>query len=181
VASLIAKSAVGDHLPISHGSVTLREMPLTRITAIAPFTGREAATGTVLRKIGLDWPTPNRGVTAKSGHCLWSGRQQAFLINAEPDGLQDAAAVTDVSDGWVALVLEGATGAEVLARLVPIDLGPRAFPQGAVARTSLGHMMVLVHRAAPQNLTLYVFRSMVGTAVHEIEVAMQAVAARAVV
>jgi sarcosine oxidase subunit gamma len=181
VASLIAKSATAELLPISWGGLNLSEYPIDRITAIAPYNGREKAVGAALRKIGLDWPAPNQGLSAKGGTCLWSGRQQAFLLHAKPIGLESIAALTDVSDGWVALTLEGANAAEALARLVPVDLGPGNFAQGVVARTALGHMMVLIHRVGLQSFTLLVFRSMVVTAVHEIEVAMRAMAARAAV
>jgi len=63
--------------------------------------------------------------------------------------------------------------------LVAIDLGPRAFPEGATARTGLGHMMALVHRSSARSFTILVFRSMAASAIHEIEGAMKALAARA--
>ncbi|MFP4404374.1 MAG: hypothetical protein ACLFPZ_02115, partial [Rhodosalinus sp.] len=66
----------------------------------------------------------------------------------------------------------------VLARLVPLDLRPQAFPVGAVARTLLGHMHAGVLRTRPATLRLLAFRSMAGTLVQELRGAMEGVAAR---
>lgn len=181
MARLIAKSAGEGLLPVRVGGTKLSGAQPARITSVAPWPGKEKATATALKKLGLDWPAPDRAVLGDKTAILWSGRSQAFLINAAPEGLEAAAALTDQSDGWACLSLDGAEAGEVLARLVPIDLSPATFPEGATARTLLGHMSVLIHRAGPQRFHLYLFRSMVGFAVHELEVVMKAVAARAAV
>ena len=179
MASLIAKSASDGLLPLQIGGLTLTDATPARITAIAPYLGKEKAIAAALKKLGLDWPAPNRAASSDKALCLWSGRAQAFLINAAPEGLEPAAALTDISDGWGTLVLEGQMAEAALARLVPLDLGATAFPAGASARTSLGHMQLLLHRSGAQRFTLFVFRSMIKTAVHEIETAMKSLAARA--
>lgn len=179
MANLIAKSASDGLLPLTIGGLSLTDATPARITAIAPWPGKGKATGAALKKLGLDWPAANRAASSGKTLCVWSGRAQAFLINAAPDGLDRGAALTDISDGWVALALDGVAAGAALARLVPLDLGVSAFPQGASARTSLGHMQVLLHRSGADHFTLFVFRSMIKTAVHEIESAMKAVAARA--
>ena len=178
MASLIAKSATEGLLPISIGTLTLRDASPGRLTAVAPYPGQAVGVGKALKKMGLGWPAANRAVTNGDAACLRSGRDQAFLVNADASGLEGAA-LTDISDGWVGLCFEGVGAAETLARLVPLDLGAKAFPEGATARTGLGHMMVLIHRSGAQVFTLYVFRSMVTTAAHEIETAMKALTARA--
>lgn len=179
MARLIAKSATEGLLPLTVGSLTLSDATPARITAVAPYPGRETAADAVLGALGLGWPAANRAVTSAKAAILWSGRSQAFLLDDPPKGLAEAAALTDLSDGWVALALEGPPAVEALARLVPLDLSAAAFPQGATARSALGHMMLLLHRAGPQRFHVFVFRSMVRTAVHELEVAMKSVAARA--
>lgn len=178
MASLIAKSPTEGMLPLTIGALTLRDTTPARITAIAPYPGKTATVGTALKKLGLGWPAPDRAMVKGGAACLWSGRDQAFLVNAEPPATP-AAAVTDLSDGWLALTIDGENAAAVLARLVPVDLSARSFPEGATARTGLGHMMVLIHRSAPAAFTLYLFRSMAATAVHELEAAMKALTARA--
>jgi sarcosine oxidase subunit gamma len=179
VAKLIAKSAAEGLLPVQVGAMNLKEPQISRITAIAPYPGREAAVAQALARAGLGWPQPDRSIVNGRAAILWSGRLQAFLFNAPPDAVSPAdAALTDVTDGWAGLTLDGRGASQVLARLVPIDLRLSRFPEGATARTALGHMMILLHRRGAERFALVVFRSMVATAVHEIEVAMRAVAAR---
>ena len=108
---------------------------------------------------------------------VWTGRGQAFLIGAEPPkGLEGAAALVDQSDGWAGLRLEGPAAADVLARLVPLDL--RAMAVGSCARSLLGHMALVLMRPEAEAFEMLVFRSMARTAVHEIDTAMRQLAAR---
>ena len=72
--------------------------------------------------------------------------------------------------------LTGPAAAEVLARLVPIDLDPAAFPPGRVARTMLGHMMAVLI-ATPDGYDILVMRSFTDTAAHDLSTAMRSVAA----
>lgn len=182
MAKLITKSATEDRLPLTVGRLTLADATPKRLTAIAPWPGSVAAAGEVLQGIGLGWPAPDRAVGGPKGWALWSGRDQAFLADlAPPAALNKLAAVTDLADAWVALKLTGPDAEAVLARLVAVDLSARAFPEGATARTGLGHMMALLHRSSPRSFTIYVFRSMAGSAIHEVEVAMNALASRAAV
>lgn len=181
MAKLIAKPATEGLLPLTIGTLTLSDASPKRLTAIAPYPGAHAAVAEGLRAAGLDWPMPDRVAKGAKGTCLWSGRDQAFLTELPPEGLADHAALTDLSDGWVALKLTGPDAAATLARLIPIDLSPRAFQEGASARTGLGHMSVLLHRSSNRSFTLYLFRSMAASAVHEIEGAMKSLAARALI
>ncbi|MCX8509170.1 MAG: sarcosine oxidase subunit gamma [Rhodobacteraceae bacterium] len=181
MAKLIAKPLGEGLLPLTIGTLTLSEASPKRLTAIAPWPGSVAAVAEILRGVGLDWPTADRAVKAeKGGACLWSGRDQAFLIDHSiPEGLADHAAVTELGDAWACVKLTGAEASAVLTRLVPLDLSPRAFAEGASARTGLGHMAILLHRSSARSFTIYLFRSMIASAVHEIEGAMRSVAARA--
>lgn len=181
MAKPIAKSAAEGLLPLTAGALTLSEAQPDRITALQPWPGQEAALGEALKAIGLGWPAADRALGHGKATVLWSGRSQAFLLNAAPDGLAPFAALTDLSDGWAGLSLSGPGAAAALARLVPVDLSPGAFPEGASARTGLGHMMLLLHRTGRDAFALYVFRSMLASAVHEIGLAMKSMAARAAV
>ena len=179
MASLIAKAATDGLLPLTIGTLTLSAAPVTTITSISPYPGKEKASSAALKKLGLAWPAPDRAITKGDATIIWSGRAQAFLFGATPDGLEASAALVDISDGWVGITLAGPLAHEALARLVPLDLSPAAFPVGATARAGLGHMMGLFHRSAAEAITIHVFRSMVVTAVHEIEGTMKSLAARA--
>jgi methylglutamate dehydrogenase subunit D len=56
------------------------------------------------------------------------------------DAFEDLAAIADQSDGQAVLRLSGPRTREVLCKLVPIDLHPRAFEVGDVAVTIAAHM-----------------------------------------
>ena len=100
-----------------------------------------------------------------------------FAITPDPT-LAGHAAMVDQSDGWAVLRLEGAGAAEVLARLVPLDLRAPQFRRGHTARTELQHMMASLTRLGPDAFLIMVFRSMARTLVHDLTSAMEAVAAR---
>jgi sarcosine oxidase subunit gamma len=55
------------------------------------------------------------------------------------------AAITDISDGRVALRVAGPSAREVLAKGCPLDLHPRSFPPGRCAQTLLAKASVLIH------------------------------------
>lgn len=177
---LIAKTpCAGLHLPLSPGRVTLSEWLPGRMTSVAPFAGAERKVATNLKKLGLSFPAPNGMLQSGQGRIVWTGRGQAFLIGADPaPGLAESAALTDQSDGWAGLRLEGTAAADVLARLVPLDLRLSAMPAPSSARSLLGHMTMVLMRPAPDRFELLVFRSMARTAVHELAEAMRELAAR---
>jgi heterotetrameric sarcosine oxidase gamma subunit len=79
----------------------------------------------------------------------------------------------DVSDAFAGLALDGPAAAEVLARLVPLDLEAGGLP----ARTLLRHTPVVISRRA-KGFALLVPRSYAASAVEDLVRAMRAVAAR---
>ncbi|GGL72893.1 sarcosine oxidase subunit gamma [Wenxinia marina] len=178
---LIAADPWDGALPLSEGDVALSAMPEARTTGIAPFAGREDGVSTALREaFGLPFSGPNEHQSAGEVRLLWTGPGRALLIGAAPpDGLSDTAALTDLTDAEAAARLEGPAAEAVLARLVPLDLRPSAFPEGATARTLLGHMTATVTRLGPEAFELRVMRSMAGTLVHDLRRAMRHAAARA--
>jgi heterotetrameric sarcosine oxidase gamma subunit len=148
-----------------------------RVTSVALFPGGAKAAAKGLKALGLAMPEPNSFAEKKGARIVWTGRDQAFLIGVAPPAL-DGAAVTDQSDGWTVLSVSGMGGAEVLARLVPVDLRLVAFPVGRTMRTQLNHMNVVILRTGDYAVEILVFRSMARTAWHEIHAAMQMLAAR---
>ncbi|MEC3860249.1 sarcosine oxidase subunit gamma family protein [Mesobacterium sp. TK19101] len=177
---LKAKSPCQGRKPVTHGSVTLSEVPVTTITALLPYRGKTAELSAALQDAhGLALPGPNSLTRAGNVTCLWTGLDQAMLIGAEPaDALCAHAAVVDQSDGWTVVTLTGAAGVDVLARLIPVDLRTKAFPEGTAMRTQVGHMTASVARLSGDTVQIMVFRSMAGTLWHELETALSGVAAR---
>ena len=86
--------------------------------------------------------------------------------------------MTDQTDAWTCAALEGPGARDVLARLTPLDLRPSGFRIGAAARTELAHMSAVLMRIGAERYGVMVFRSMARTLRHDIEAAMQVVAAR---
>ena len=175
----VTGAADGLGLPLRHGDCRLTAQPVVAAWLIAPYPGRAAACSAALAPIGLSFPAPGQGLSAQGARIVWAGREQAFLFDAAPpDGLAEHASLTDQADGWARFLLQG-TGAEaVLARLVPLDLRAGSFPQGRVVRSLLGHMPLLLIRAASDAFEITTYRSMAGSAVHELGRAMRATAAR---
>ena len=176
---LIAKSPLAGRAPLTLAGVTLAEADLGQITSVAPFRGQDKALGKALKALGLGFPAPNQVSSKGAARLVWTGRDQAFLIGAAPQGLDGLAALTDQSDGWAALRLDGPGVGDVLARLYPLDMRVAAFPVGRVARAPLNHMSSILMRPGPDSFEILVFRSMARTAWHEAEAAMRALAARA--
>jgi heterotetrameric sarcosine oxidase gamma subunit len=175
VARLVETSPFAGLLPRAAGGVTLSEVRVEAITSVAPLAGREATVSAVLeRAAGAAFPAPGRW-TGGDIRIVWTGPGQAMVLGARvaPEG----AAVTDQSDAWAVMRLEGAGAEAVLARLVPVDLRRAQFPPGHAARTMLHHMTCTLIRAEDAAFEIMVFRSMAATAVHHLGEAMQSVAA----
>jgi heterotetrameric sarcosine oxidase gamma subunit len=181
VARLIEITPCAGLLPKIAGSMVLSELPFARMTSVAPFKGKSRALGAALKAMGLGWPDPGQSRRSGDAAILWSGMDQAFLIGPDPAPLAGLAALTDQSDGWARIRLKGPGAEAALARLVPLDLRPGVFAEGQVARTGLNHMMLLIARSGPDSFDLMVFRSMAGSAVHELHQSMEAVVARAMI
>jgi heterotetrameric sarcosine oxidase gamma subunit len=176
VPDLIAKTAL-EGRSLTLGGVTLAEVAVGPITSVAVFPGGTKAVAKGLKPLGLAMPAPNAFREKAGVRIVWTGRDQAFLIGVEPPAIEGAA-VTDQTDGWAVLALGGPAVADVLARLVPVDVRLAACPVGTALRTQLNHMNVVVLRTGDYAFELMVFRSMARTAWHEVETTMHMVAAR---
>ncbi len=176
MAKLIALTPGAGLLPVSAGSVTLSEISADRLTSVAPFKGQDKAVGAALKKAGLGWPKPGQSVTGKGGEVVWFGMGKALSIDADLPDLSGLAAVTDQTDGWALVQIDGAGALDVLARLVPVDL--RALGTGGTVRSLIGHMTASITRTGDQTFRLMVMRSMTQTLVHEVHEAMEHLAAR---
>jgi sarcosine oxidase subunit gamma len=113
----------------------------------------------------------------------WAGSGQWLVEGLGPgevaDWLTGLAAVSDQTDAWAGTRLSGAAAREMLARLVPIDLIPEAFPPGTAARTLLRHVPLLLIAREEGAFELLVPRSYARTAVSDLVRAMRLVAGRA--
>lgn len=177
---LVAKSPCAGLLPVTHGAVRLSEVKAGHMTSLAPFKGQQEALSDALKAAhGMAFPAVNRATGKEGARAIWFSRRQALLVGPEPDPvLAKHAAITDQSDAWTVVRLEGARAEDVLARLVPVDLRGTVFKRGHTLRSQLMHMSASVTRMGEQAFQIMTFRSMAGTLVHDLETAMVGVAAR---
>ncbi len=176
MANLIPKTPLAGQVALSVGGVTLSEAPLASMQSLAAVRGQEKALAKALKAFGLASPAPNTCLQKDGSLIVWTGREQAFIVGAAPVILPGAV-MTDQSDGWARLRLEGPGTSDVLMRLVPLDL--RSVVPGWAARAPLNHMQAILLCPAAGQIDVLVFRSMAQTAWHEIAAAMQMLAARA--
>jgi sarcosine oxidase subunit gamma len=160
-------------LPLTVGGITLTEVVPDVLTSVAPFKGQKKAVSDALKaQLGAGLPAVNRrtGAVTWFGHGVWMVAGAASV---------EGASVTDQSDAWAVVEISGAGCEDVLARLVPVDLRAAVFKKGHVAKTMLAHMSVTVVRTGADSFEIMTMRSMAETLVHDLEVAMRGVAARA--
>lgn len=179
MAELIARSPCAGLVPLDIGKVSLSEEDLGVLTALAARRGQDKAAAARLDSAhGLAWPGPGRATGKAGARAIWFGRAHVLLAGPAPDpGLAEHAALTDQSDAWAALRLEGRGAEAVLARLVPLDLRRGVFRRGHSARTQLMHMNVSITRVGEHAFLILGSRSMAATLVHDLKTAMEAVAA----
>jgi methylglutamate dehydrogenase subunit D len=96
----------------------------------------------------------------------------AFALSLK-EALGDQASVVDQSSGYAVLQLTGPKLRETLAKILPIDLHPRAFKVGDVASTIASHVGVTLWRlpdAADGSpvFEIAVFRSLAGSFWHSL-------------
>lgn len=178
---LVAMTPCAGLLPVAAGSCSLTERMPEAITSLAPYAGKEKAASEALKAAhGMGFPGPGRMTGRDSARAIWSGLGQALLVGPAPGkGMTRAMALTDQSDAWAVMRLEGEEAEAVLARLTPLDVRVSEFRRGSAARTELFHMAALIARVGVTTFDIMVFRSMAATAVHDLEVAMKSVAAQA--
>lgn len=180
MADLIAQTPLDGRAAKTIGTVTLAEVDLGTLTSIAPFAGQTNAIGAAFKAAhGMDWPAPLRATGRNGARAIWFGKDMVLLAGPAADpGLATYAALTDQSDAWTAVQVSGQDAEQVLARLVPVDVSAAGFRAGHTARTQIQHMNGSITRTGADSFLLMVFRSMAGTLVHDIERAMESVAAR---
>jgi len=112
------------------------------------------------------------GPAAWLATCEQGGNAFAASLEEAFGGL---ASVTDQSDGYAVLLMTGPKVRDALAKLLPIDVHPRAFKQGDVASTVAAHVSVTLWRlvdAADGSpvFELAVFRSFASSFCHALSI-----------
>ena len=176
---LIAKTPLADALPQTIGAVTLSAYIPERITSVAPYKGQSKAVSDMLNAhLLMRFPNPNRVLQSEAGRLIWAGNGMALLFDGQVPDMSKIAALTDQSDAWCIIRVEGKPVRDVLARLVPIDMALPVFKVGHTARTMVGHMTGSVTRIGRDAFEVMVMRSMAATLLHDLTRAAKGVAAR---
>ena len=180
MSDLVAKYPAQDCLPISESGVTLSLSTPAFITSIAPYKGQSQALSTLLKKTcNMALPTTGMAVQAGDNRLLWFGHNQYLLISQSPPepGIAKLAAMTDQSDAWTVMLLEGRLAAAALAHYCPLDLRPSHFGLGQTARAPVAHLPSVV---TPVNSGFEVIfmQSLVRTGIHHLHQAMRSVSAQ---
>lgn len=138
---------------------------LTIASVACPLDGRAELERAVMRSWSAELPEPGCSTASADGDVkiLGMSPDQFFVIVTPapmPAGefvsgaVAGAGYVSDQSDNWVALRLEGPLVLPALERICPLDLDPAAFAVGSVARTVMEHIGAVIHREGPDRFLL---------------------------
>lgn len=162
--------------------LTVTELSDQSIVSIAaPNGGMETLSKAVTSALSLELPATGESSSAGSLRLLGLQPDQWFLIT---DGqtlspvyeveqkLNGAAHLTDQSDSWVTVQLEGPQVRAALERICPIDLHKDVFSIGSVTRTSMEHLGVIIYRTAEDSFVLLSARSSAESFKHALTVSI---------
>ena len=177
---LIAMKAVEKCFPLKIGTVSVKEVQTSLFTVGVHKKIPKKLANTMKSVTGLDWPSVRQFKSKGSISVMWFDHTHVAIMGITPTPtLEGIAAVTNVSDAWYIVDLDGIDVRKVLSRVTPIDMRENQFQIGMTERADLMHMQASISCTAEHRFRIMVFRSMAQTFVHEILVAMESVAARA--
>ena len=168
--------------------VTLAEAAgLSLVSAAVPQGGDDAFAAALAEGFGASRPSPGDSAPGDRLGTRILGMQpdQLFILFEAPDpdravetvsaALGPAAYVTDQSDSWAMLRIEGRGVRAALERLCMLDLDDATFPEGRVARTVMEHLAVIILRDGADSFLLMSPRSSARSFLHAVEQSVAAV------
>ena len=153
-------------------SLVITELTGLGLATVACRKGQAAALSAAVRNAyGVDLPASSRVAQGAAvrfigyGPGQWLAVSEALaneaLASELAAKLQGLASVSDQSGGRTVLRMGGNRAREVLAKGLPIDLDPRAFPLGSAATSAISHIGVQLWQADDmRSYDLAVFRSL---------------------
>jgi heterotetrameric sarcosine oxidase gamma subunit len=178
--TLTAQSPLGGYKKDFEG-VTLTELTDLAVVSIAtPMGGRDALASAVDSAFGAALPNIGHSSHTEDGNTRFLGlqRDQMFLLfEHEGDGalaviadkLGEVGYYTDQSDTWAILRMAGPGSRTALERICMLDLSPDVFAVGAVARSTMEHLGVMILRDDTDSFLLMSSRSSARSFLHAIE------------
>jgi len=171
------------------GKTALFELTETAIYSIGLALSTGPALKSIKQNLGVPWPETGSSTASTDNVYRLLGLQsdQVFvLMNASnkldgqtanlPD-LDSTAYVTDQSDSWAGLYIDGQSAVLALERICPIDLHTTAFGIGQVTRTSMEHLAVIILRENEHRFLLLSPTSSAWSFLHAVETSLHNVVA----
>lgn len=177
---LAAKSPLGG-VRLEFEGITVSEVTDRAIVSVAtPLGGEAALTEALLQAYGADIPKVGGSTMSAKHDARFLGLQSDQMFVLFPHAglravddiagpVRGAAALTDQSDSWVLLRVEGAKSRLALERICPVDLAASAFPPGAVARTIMEHLGAIIVCEDTDKFLLMSARSSARSFLHAVE------------
>ncbi len=167
----------------SWGSLRLREVPARSLISLAtPLGGEEAFAAFLAEEFGLSPVAPGETQTQEGKTLLGLAHDQSFLVlpfSSTPlspgrvSAAQGRAYLTDQSDSWAHLEIVGPDVRTALERICPLNLAPDRFAIGAVARTAMERLNVIIWRADSNRFNLMSGRSSARSFLHAVKVSIE--------
>lgn len=170
------------------GDVSLTAPDALAIVAVAlPLGAEENAKKAIRSAYGAALPDIGRMALSRDEKTtlMRLGSDLAFVLFSceTPDAearvagkLGDAAYVTDQTDVWCALKIDGPGSRAALERICMLDLHADAFTDGAVARTVMEHLGVIIARTGTDSFLLLSASSSAKSFLHAIETSVENIA-----
>jgi len=169
------------------GQTSLKEHSGVSIYSIALALRSDDALASIQSALGSTWPKVGHSTSNATGTHRLLGLQsdQVFaLVTSEQSKQSNGAStplptlhsdayVTDQSDSWAGLIIEGPSARIALERICPTDLHPSVFTTDRVTRTSMEHLAVIVYHAGEDKYLLLSPSSSAQSFLHAVETSLQ--------
>ena len=161
--------------------LSIREITGKALVSVAtPLGGDKKLFAAMDKSYGAKLPRVGASTHSKDGKVRFLGLQsEQMFVLFEYTGqapvkhvakkLGNAAYYSDQSDSWVMVELAGSQCRAALARICPLDLHEESFVEGALGRTAMEHLGVIIYRSGPDEFIILSPRSSAHSLLHAIE------------
>ncbi len=158
--------------PDGEPGVMIGELSGLGLATVASRQGQDAALkSAVLQAYGVQLPESSRVAQGSAVSFIGYGLGQRLAVSESlahealagdlSQRLAGLASISDQSGGRTVLRVSGPRARDVLAKGLPVDLDPRAFPLGSAAASVIGHMGVQLWQVDDtRSYDIAVFRSL---------------------
>jgi len=178
--TLTPRAPLGGYARPFDGTTLSEVTGLALVSVATPLGGDARLHEALSNAYGASYPAPGTSSLSADGTVRFLGLQRDQVFTLFPhDGddaaesvaarLGDAAYFTDQSDGWAMLRLSGEQSHAALERICMLDLAPDRFVVGAVARTLMEHLGVILLREDTDTFLLMSARSSARSFLHAVE------------